>query len=196
MTDGGLKGPMGIRFRREFVAFLFAFVIRHPSSVIRHCHNSEKNPESFLNDPVVRRGKLDELGDGGLVQDSAFRGADVFPDPGQGTSGGPRFVARGSIGTVDRGENFSQRDRTRGPGEPVSSGCASGTQNEPRAFQLEKNLNKVAFGNPVSLGDVSNPHRGIFRTGPSQCEQSQTSVFRLRGDLQGNEPFRGRIPKV
>ncbi len=149
-----------------------------------------------LNDPVVRRSEFDELGDGSLVEDCAFRGADMFPDPGQGTSGGPRFVARRSIGTVDRSENFSKRDRTRGPGETVSSGGPARAQNEPRAFQLEEDLNKIAFGNPVRLGDVSNPHRDVFRTGPSQCEQSETSVFRLRGDLQGNEPFRIRIPKV
>lgn len=146
------------------------------------CPTHFQNSVSFLNDPIRRRCAGDDLGDRGPVEDRAFRLDDIVPDGRQGAGGGMVRVSGRFGRSVDRAENFTNRDLFRGPGQSIAAGGASGAMDQAGAFELQEDLDEVTLWDLKRLGDLPDPERGIVGSSVGQGQHRQASVLSFRGN--------------
>ena len=134
-------------------------------------------------DPLMRGGAIGKLCDRGPVEDGSFSGPNVLPDCGKNSGGRSQGFSGRCIRPVNRRQDFAQRDRHRRASQSIAARGPPGTHDEPRALQLQENLDKVTLGDLVRFRDLPNSNRGLFRAHSSQGEHREASVFRLRGDF-------------
>ena len=107
-----------------------------------------------------------ELGEGGLFEELALGGCDVVPDFGQHSQGGRGGGGGGLDGvlerTVDGGHDLAESDFFGGLGELVSAGGAASADDVAGAFELDENLDEVAGGDAVGVGDRADADRAVF----------------------------------